>query len=117
MPLTLALAPGMDHEAVREGRVLALCAAQGSPEFLLAEGNRVIRNHRLSKWVSQDGRPDLLHVTCQQSYTEGQWGGPSTFPSGTVHASKLLLTNYPVAPLPRCAAYRQPSRDTPRESA
>ena len=53
---TLVVAPGVDHEPIAEGRFLAGGAPQGRSEFLLAEGDRVIRYHGLSKWMTRDGR-------------------------------------------------------------
>ena len=50
----LILTPRVNHEAVGEGGVLTFRPTEGSSELLLAEGNRVIRYHRLSRWVRQD---------------------------------------------------------------
>jgi len=43
------VAPGMNHEPIGESGILAIGAAEGGPELLLAEGDRVIRYHGLSK--------------------------------------------------------------------
>src|SRR5688500_535826 len=71
---TLVLAAGMDHEPVVEGGILAGGAAEGGPELLLAESNRVIRYHKLSGWVARGGPGHLLHVTCQAGGAGGQRG-------------------------------------------
>ena len=49
------LPPGVYHEAIVEGRVLTCSAPQSRPELLLAEGNRVIRDHRLSRMMAEEG--------------------------------------------------------------
>jgi len=53
------LPPGVYHEAIVEGRVLTCSAPQSRPELLLAEGNRVIRDHRLSRMMAGRGVPRL----------------------------------------------------------
>ena len=44
----VAVAAGMDHEAVGEGGILAGRPAEGRTQLLLAEGDRVIRDHGVS---------------------------------------------------------------------
>jgi hypothetical protein len=48
---TLVLPSGMNHEPIVEWRFLARGPAERSPKLLLAEGNRVIRDHKLSRMV------------------------------------------------------------------
>ena len=44
----VAVAPRVDHEAIGERRILPRGPAQGGAQLLLAEGDRVIRDHGIS---------------------------------------------------------------------
>src|SRR6185295_14271455 len=51
----VAVPPRMDHEPVGEGGVLAGGAPKGGTQLLLAEGDRVIRNHGVSGRAAWSG--------------------------------------------------------------
>jgi hypothetical protein len=48
---TLVLAAGVDDEPIIERRLLARSATECGPKLLLAECNRVIRDHKLSRVI------------------------------------------------------------------
>ncbi len=104
------LAPGVDHEAIGERRVLARGAAQGGPELLLAEGDRVIRDHRLSRvddaeegsrgWGSRT--TGCTVITCQCWRGSGAAGqGAAIFP---LMLSQIISRLVHLPRCPRCRA-------------
>src|SRR5437899_3255265 len=99
---TVAVAPGMDHEAVGEGGILTCSAAERGPELLLAEGDRVIRYHGISAAT--------MRATGSGKCT-GQPGARSAICMGR---ARLLPGDSRRSPQdPR--AVRNGSRDTPRD--
>ena len=73
----------MHNEAVIEGGVLTRGATERSPELLLAEGNRVIRDHKVSRvcsgkrvrWPGGAGTPAGLAAFCVPVEAGKEGGG------------------------------------------